>query len=209
MRYSSEHKAGTHSRIARNASHVLRDKGLNGIGIVGLMKAAGLTRGGFYSHFGSREALVVEALEYALAETASEWRRYRQSPDGLDLLVAAYFSQEHRDNPASGCPLPAVSADVPRSGKKVRRTFTQSLDKLLDALAGVIAAEPNEETRVLAAGVMATMVGSLILARACDDRELSASMLDGGKRLVRSVAARPRDLDKTNQSTPRQQRRAL
>ena len=205
MRYSSEHKAETRSRIVRNASRVLRDKGLNGIGIVGLMKAAGLTRGGFYAHFKSREALVAEAVAHALAETASEWRRCGQSPDGLDHLVAAYFTQEHRDNPASGCPLPAVSADVARSGKKVRRAFTQSLDKLLDALAELIAAEPNEETRVLAAGVMATMVGSLILARACDDRELSAFMLDGGKRLVRSVAGRPRDLD-DNRSTPRQQR---
>jgi TetR/AcrR family transcriptional regulator, transcriptional repressor for nem operon len=206
MRYSIEHKAGTHSRIVQNASRVLRDKGLNGIGIVGLMKAAGLTRGGFYSHFGSREALVGEAVAYALAQTACEWRRYGRSSDGLDLLVAAYFSQEHRDNSASGCPLPAVSADVARSGRKVRRTFTQSLDKLLDALAELIAAEPNEETRLLAAGVMATMVGSLILARACDDRDLSASMLDGGKRVVRSVAGRARDLNKANRSTPRKQR---
>jgi TetR/AcrR family transcriptional regulator, transcriptional repressor for nem operon len=205
MRYSSEHKAETRSRIVRNASRVLRDNGLNGIGIVGLMKAAGLTRGGSYAHFKSREALVAEAVAQALAETASEWRRYGQSSDGLDRLVAAYFTQEHKGNPASGCPLPAVSADVARSGKKVRRTFTQSLDKLRDALTELIAAEPNEETRVLAAGVMATMVGSLILARACDDRELAASMLEGGKRVVRSVAGRNQDLD-NNRSTPRPQR---
>jgi hypothetical protein len=92
--------------------------------------------------------------------------------------------------------LPAVSADVARSGKKVRRTFTQSLDELLDALATHIPDAPNAEARLLAAGVMATMVGSLILTRACDDRELSGSMLDGGKCVVRSVAGRtagPRD----------------
>ena len=180
----------------RNASHALRDNGLNGIGIVGLMKSAGLTRGGFYSHFKSREALVAEAVAYAMAQTASEWRHYARPPGGLDLLVAAYLRQEHRDNPARGCPLPAVSADVARSGKKVRRTFTQSLDELLDALATHIPDAPNAEARLLAAGVMATMVGSLILTRACDDRELSGSMLDGGKCVVRSVAGRtagPRD----------------
>jgi TetR/AcrR family transcriptional repressor of nem operon len=96
MRYSSEHKTETRSRIVRNASRVLRDNGLNGIGIVGLMKAAGLTRGGFYAHFKSREALVAEAVAQALAETASEWRRYGQSSDGLDRLVAAYFTRSTR-----------------------------------------------------------------------------------------------------------------
>jgi TetR/AcrR family transcriptional regulator, transcriptional repressor for nem operon len=209
MRYSREHKAGTRSRIVRNASHVLRDKGLNGTGIVGLMKSAGLTRGGFYSHFRSREALVAEAVAYALAQTASEWRRYAGPSGGLDLLVASYLRQEHRDNPARGCPLPAVSADVARSGKKVRRTFTQSLDELLDALVTHIPDEPNEEARLLAAGVMATMVGSLILARACDDSELSSSMLDGGKRVVRSVAGGRPDLDKANRPTPRHERCGL
>jgi TetR/AcrR family transcriptional regulator, transcriptional repressor for nem operon len=194
MRYSREHKAGTRSRIVRNASHALRRRGLNGIGIVGLMKSAGLTRGGFYAHFKSRDALVAEAVAFAMAQTASEWRRYARpspAPGGLDSLVAAYLRQEHRDNPARGCPLPAVSTDVARSGEKVRRSFTQSLDEMLDALAAHIPDEPNAEARLLAAGVMATMVGSLILARASDDRELSASMLEAGKRVVRAVAGRP------------------
>jgi TetR/AcrR family transcriptional repressor of nem operon len=191
MRYSREHKAGTRSRIVRNASHALRHRGLNGIGIVGLMKSAGLTRGGFYSHFKSREALVAEAIAFAMAQTASEWRRYATASGGLDPLVAAYLRQEHRDNPSRGCPLPAVSADVARSGEKVRRTFTKSLHELLDALAAHIPDEPNAEARLLAAGVMATMVGSLILARACDDRELSASVLEAGKRVVGSVGSRP------------------
>jgi len=71
MRYSSEHKAGTRNRIVQNASHALRRRGLNGIGIVGLMKTAGLTRGGFYSHFKSREALVAEAVACAMGQTAS------------------------------------------------------------------------------------------------------------------------------------------
>jgi TetR/AcrR family transcriptional regulator, transcriptional repressor for nem operon len=194
MRYSREHKTGTRNRIVQNASHALRRRGLNGIGIVGLMKTAGLTRGGFYSHFKSREALVAEAVAYAMGQTASEWRRYAGpsiASDGLEPLVAAYLRREHRDNPARGCPLPAVSADVARSGEKVRRTFTQSLDEMLDALAAHIPDRPNAEARQLAAGVMATMVGSLILARACDDVELSTSMLEAGKRVVRSVVGRP------------------
>jgi TetR/AcrR family transcriptional repressor of nem operon len=194
MRYSREHKAGTRNRIVQNASHALRRRGLNGIGIVGLMKTAGLTRGGFYSHFKSREALVAEAVAYAMGQTASEWRRYAgpsTASDGLEPLVAAYLRREHRDNPARGCPLPAVSADIARSGGKVRRTFTQSPDEMLDGLAAHIPDRPNAEARRLAAGVMATMVGSLILARACDDVELSTSMLEAGKRVVRSVVGRP------------------
>jgi TetR/AcrR family transcriptional repressor of nem operon len=114
-------------------------------------------------------------------------------------LLAAYLRQEHRDNPGRGCPLPAVSADVARSGEKVRRSFTQSLDEMLDVLATHIPDRPNAEARLLAAGVMATMVGSLILARACDDGELSASMLEAGKRVVRSIAGRPAET-RQNQS---------
>ena len=146
MRYSREHKAGTRNRIVQNASHALRRRGLNGIGIVGLMKTAGLTRGGFYSHFKSREALVAEAVAYAMGQTASEWRRYAgpsTASDGLEPLVAAYLRREHRDNPARGCPLPAVSADIARSGEKVRRTFTQSPDEMLDALAAHIPDRPR------------------------------------------------------------------
>lgn len=209
MRYSKEHKAGTRNRIVQNASRALRRTGLNGIGVVGLMKSAGLTQGGFYSYFKSREALVAEAIQYAMSQTASGWRRrYAGSTaaDGLDSLVAAYLAREHRDNPAEGCPLPAVSADVARSGGKVRRTFTQSLDEMIDALAEHVPDEPNVEPRVLAAGVMATMVGSLILARACDDHKLSALLLEAGKNVVRSAAGRLAGPRQSRPSTTRLQR---
>lgn len=202
MRYSKEHKAGTRNRIVQNASRALRRTGLKGIGIVGLMKSAGLTQGGFYSYFKSREALVAEAVQYAMSQTASDWRRYTgpTASDGLDSLVTAYLAREHRDNPAEGCPLPAVSADVARSGGKVRRTFTQSLDEMIDALSKYVPDEPTVDPRLLAAGVMATMVGSLILARACDDRKLSASLLEAGKHVVRSAAGRLAGPDKADQA---------
>jgi len=177
----------THNRIVRNASGALRARGLNGVGIVGLMKSAGLTRGGFYSHFRSREALVAEAIAYAMAQTASEWRASTAS-GGLDSLAASYLRQEHRDNPARGCPLPSVSADVARPGPKVLRTFTQCLSELLDVLAAQFPNEPNSHARRLGAGVMATMVGSLVLARACDDDELSNAMLEAGKQVIQSIA---------------------
>jgi len=179
---------------------MLRDKGLNGIGIEGLMKAAGLTRGGFYVHFPSREALVAEAVAYAMAQATSEW----QSAAGINALTNAYLRQEHRDNPARGCPLPALSADVARSGSKVRRVFTAALNERLGILASQISKEPSSETRRLAAGVMATMVGSVILARACDDAEMSNALLDGGRDVIRSVAAlnkpasQPRDTKNVN-----------
>ena len=87
-RDTPELKSGTRNRVAPNASRALRLRALNGIGIVGLMKTAGPTRGGFYSHFKSREALVAEAVAYAMGQTASEWRRYAgpsTASDGLDL----------------------------------------------------------------------------------------------------------------------------
>src|ERR671934_3165302 len=106
MRYSREHKQETHDRIVRKASVRLREKGAHGIGVADLMKEAGLTHGGFYAHFDSREALVIEAFNYAMDRATERWRKVTAdvAPEKrLATVVDGYLTAAHRDDPGQGC----------------------------------------------------------------------------------------------------------
>src|ERR1700722_10090914 len=111
MRYSREHKQETHARIVKKASVRLREKGAHGIGVADLMKEAGLTHGGFYAHFDSREALVIEAFAYAMDRSTDRWRKLadRTPPDQrLAAIVASSLPPAHRDAPGRGCAIPTL-----------------------------------------------------------------------------------------------------
>src|ERR1700759_3257928 len=115
MRYSKEHKQETHDRIVRKASVRLREKGAHGIGVADLMKEAGLTHGGFYAHFDSREALVIEAMEYMMGRSPERWRKLGEQapPDKrLSTIVDAYLTAAHRDDPGHGCAVPTLGAEM-------------------------------------------------------------------------------------------------
>src|SRR5580693_1334986 len=102
MRYSREHKLETHARIVRKASVRLREKGAHGIGVADLMKDAGLTHGGFYAHFDSREALLIEAFSHAMDRGTERWRKLAETTpleQRLKAIVEAYLTPEHRDDP--------------------------------------------------------------------------------------------------------------
>src|SRR5512142_2796677 len=117
MRYSKEHKVQTHARIVKRASVKLREKGAHGIGVADLMKEAGLTHGGFYAHFDSREALVIEAFGYAMDRSMEHWRKLTDevSPDNrLGRVADAYVSAVHRDKRGNGCSFPALGAEIAR-----------------------------------------------------------------------------------------------
>src|ERR1700761_2042304 len=111
MRYSKEHKQETHERIVKRAAVRLREKGAHGIGVADLMKEAGLTHGGFYAHFDSREALVIEAMEYIMERSTERWRKLgEQTPPEkrLATIVDSYLNSAHRDDPGHGCAVPTL-----------------------------------------------------------------------------------------------------
>src|SRR5215831_17236943 len=117
MRYSKEHKQETHDRIVRKASVRLREKGAHGIGVADLMKEAGLTHGGFYAHFDSREALVIEALTYAAGRSRDSWRKIAEQTSQdkrMALIVDTYLNTAHRDDPGHGCAIASLGADMAR-----------------------------------------------------------------------------------------------
>src|SRR4029453_9649320 len=115
MRYSKEHKQETHARIVKKASGRLREKGGHGIGLADLMKEAGLTHGGFYAHFDSREALVIEAFAYAMDRSIEHWRKTAEGtvPEKrFATIVDSYLSTTHRDDPGRGCAVPTLAAEI-------------------------------------------------------------------------------------------------
>ena len=124
MRYPKDHGQQTRKRIVENASYGLRQNGADGLSVVDLMKLADLTHGSFYAYFESRDALVVEALALAMDRTVAHWLDLTQgmpAEKGFDAVVEAYLSPRHRNNPARGCALPALAADIGRSGPEARR----------------------------------------------------------------------------------------
>src|ERR1700687_121677 len=118
MRYSREHKLATHARIVKKASVRLRERGAHGIGVADLMKDAGLTHGGFYAHFDSREALVIEAFAHAMDRGTERWRKLAEQtpPDKrLAAIVDSYLTTVHRDDPGTGCGISPLGARKDRA----------------------------------------------------------------------------------------------
>ncbi len=148
MRYSKEHKQETHARIVKKASVRLREKGAHGIGVADLMKEAGLTHGGFYAHFDSREALVIEAFGYAMDRAAEHWRNMAAEipPEKrLSTIVESYVSAAHRDDPGRGCAVPTLGAEIARESAKTRKAFAAKLDQMIDLVADQIPGRAEED----------------------------------------------------------------
>lgn len=192
MRYSKDHGRQTRRRIVENASYGLRQNGVDGLSVADLMKLADLTHGSFYAYFESRDALVLEALALAMDRTVAHWLGLTHgvtAEKGFDALVESYLSPRHRNDPARGCALPSLATDIGRSGPEARRTLAGGLRKMIDILARLIPTRPSADVRLAAAGAIATMVGSIVLARAVGDKSLSDTLLTAGRQALRHQTA--------------------
>ena len=192
MRYSKDHKLETHARIVKKASVRLREKGAHGIGVADLMKDAGLTHGGFYAHFDSREALVIEAFAYAMDRSTERWRKLaEQTPPEkrLAAIVESYLTPVHRDDPGHGCAIPALSAEIARESPKTRKAFAAKLEQMIDMIAAQMPDVPRKTARKQAMASLATMMGTLVLARVAGSGELSDDILGAGREAVLDRAA--------------------
>jgi TetR/AcrR family transcriptional regulator, transcriptional repressor for nem operon len=184
MRYSREHKLETHARIVKKASVRLREKGAHGVGVADLMKEAGLTHGGFYAHFDSREALVIEAFADAMDRSTERWRKVGEQtpPDKrLATIVDAYLTPVHRDDPGHGCAVPTLGAEIARESPKTRKAFAAKLEQMIDMLAEQIPDLPRKAARKQAMATIATMMGTLVMARVAGNSEFSDEILNAGR----------------------------
>src|SRR4051812_33454911 len=180
MRYDTEHKARTRERILEEAAKAIRASGPEGVSVGGLMKKAGLTHGGFYAHFGSKDDLVAEAIGHMFGGPYTNFAALTEGKPPAEALAAYvdfYLSARHRDARDRGCPLPALSGDVARMPEDARARFAEGAEGLRRAVAGLLLAMGKEEPEALAGSAIAEMVGAIALARAVGDRTRSDEIL--------------------------------
>ena len=192
MRYSKDHKAETHERIVKSASVRLREGGVASIGVADLMKEAGLTHGGFYAHFASRDALIDEAFVHPMDIAVRRWRkRADNAPKGkaLAAIVTGYLTAQHRDDVGNGCALPALGAEVSRTSPKTRKAIAARIEQMVDTIAETMPAQTPKAARREAMGALATMMGTLILARMAGTGEFSDEVLTAGRQFVLNAEA--------------------
>ncbi|WP_454629342.1 TetR/AcrR family transcriptional regulator [Bradyrhizobium cenepequi] len=192
MRYSKEHKAETHERIVKQASVRLRERGAHGIGVADLMKEVGLTHGGFYAHFDSREALVIEAFAYAMDRANERWRKIAEEtpPEKrLATIIDSYLTPTHRDDPGRGCVVPSLGAEIARESPKTRKAFAARLERMIDMIADQILDVPPKTARKQAMATLATMMGTVVMARIAGNGEFSDEILAAGREAVLPRAA--------------------
>lgn len=188
MRYSEDHKAKTHQRIIDEAALRFRRDGIGATGLQPLMKALGLTHGGFYAHFKSKDDLVETALRHAAEElTATSEALAKDAEEPLTRFIASYLSSAHRANPGAGCPLPTMSAELGQRGEASEIT-----DALIrDRLALIEENLPGDDAAEQSVLLLSAMVGALLLSRSVKDPELSDRLLKTTRRrLIEQVQGR-------------------
>jgi TetR/AcrR family transcriptional repressor of nem operon len=179
VRYSNEHKAETKARVLKEAAREIRAKGPDGVGVAGVMARAGLTHGGFYAHFASKDALVAEAIG-TMFEGA---RRRVVQLDGDDPQAALrayvdfYLSPEHRDSREHGCPIPALSGDFARAELPVQERFGAGVAGLTGRLSAVLGRIGLPDPEGEATALMAQLVGAVALARGVGEGAQSDAIL--------------------------------
>jgi TetR/AcrR family transcriptional regulator, transcriptional repressor for nem operon len=176
--HSQAEKAESHDRIVQAAAARFREHGVGGIGVADLMRDAGLTHGGFYRHFASRDELVAEAIERALSEGAravAELANVEDRP--LEALVDAYLSTAHRDALATSCAVTTLAADVARCNQRARSAYTRQVKAYLRLLGSLISDNTQRARRRKALAALSMLVGAVSMARAVNDDELSRETL--------------------------------
>jgi TetR/AcrR family transcriptional repressor of nem operon len=179
MRKSREEAAQTRKRIVTAAAREFRKNGIVATGLNDLMKAAGLTHGGFYKHFESKDQLVTEACAEAV-EKIIEF--LTNAAAGGTPAAEAYLSTGHRDNPSAGCPLCAIGSELGRNDEKTRAVATEGFLKLVDIMAGQFGKAKRADARRKALAAVSTMIGALTMSRMVTDPELSAEILREAKK---------------------------
>ncbi len=180
MKVTREQAAENRERIVETAARLFRERGFEGIGVADLMGAAGLTHGGFYGHFASKEDLMAEACERALMHSGERWHQRAESDPGdpIGALARGYLTAKHRDNPGSGCLIAAVGSDAARHGPGVRHAITEWLRFSFDFVARWMPGRSAAARRRNAITAYASWVGAMVLARAVDDKAFSQEILD-------------------------------
>ena len=190
MNQKTKQKQKSREAISTSAAALLRQRGIKASSVMDVMKGAGLTVGGFYNHFASKEELFVETLRNA---SSANWDHLLKSARGDSprsrtlSVIRQYLSSKHRDNKETGCLLPSAAPEVAREGEPYRSALKKELSGLVSSLADML--DGGVESREKALGLIALMYGALSLSRAVADTRLSNEFLRAGKKLAEEVLA--------------------
>jgi TetR/AcrR family transcriptional repressor of nem operon len=190
MGHSQLEKQRTHARIVEIAAKRLREEGLEGVGVADLMKEAGLTVGGFYKHFASRDELVAEAMRVAF----TSWENKLEA-NGIDVaevpledMASSYLSTRHRDNPGDGCAFTSLTGDLARSDPKTRDIATRQIKRNIELMTGRMSKDDRSLARQRAILAMCAMAGAVGFSRIVDDEALSEEILNAVRALLTASA---------------------
>jgi TetR/AcrR family transcriptional repressor of nem operon len=194
MRVSKEKAAQNRQHILTAAARLFREHGIHATGVDSITKDAGLTHGGLYSQFGSKEAIAAEAVRFAATRSRRVWQQVAERKKGnkaFRSIVEGYLSREHRDSPGQGCVVASLGADIARQSRSVREAFTKELEDVFEFLARLMPGDDPSRRYEDAIIAFAGMAGALILARAVNDETLSERILQTtAKRVIHRANVR-------------------
>lgn len=180
MRKSRKESAETREKIVKAASQEFRRNGIEGTGLSELMATAGLTHGGFYNHFESKEQVVKESIAFGIDSMMESWRKtlLSEGPNkGLPTVISEYLSPALREDVAGGCPFAALATEMARSGDSVRQTTTEGFSKMIDLIASELPSSSRAAARKEALWMFSSMIGAVVMSRVVTDPALSDSIL--------------------------------
>ena len=189
MRYDDNHKERTRARVLAEAAAAIRSKGAERVGVAEVMAGAGLTHGGFYAHFKSKDDLVAQAITHMFEVSYARFLSHtegREPAAALSNYIDAYLATSHRDDRSHGCPIAALSGDLPNMPELARARFTDGTERLVTGLAKLLKQLGAKNAEALAWSAMAEMAGALALSRTVSDPDRSTQILRNSRAMVRS-----------------------
>jgi len=189
MRYDTNHKERTRARVLAQAAAEVRTKGVERVSVARVMAGAGLTHGGFYAHFGSKDDMIAQAITHmfddAYAKFLSDTERHEPA-DGLARYVDGYLCESHRVDRAHGCPFAALASDLPNMPEVARARFTDGLERLVAGIAKLLRNLGLKNADAVAWSALAEMTGALVLSRAVSSARRAARILQSSRATVRA-----------------------
>ncbi|TGQ71615.1 MAG: TetR/AcrR family transcriptional regulator [Mesorhizobium sp.] len=196
MRVSRAQAEANREAVINAASQLFREHGFDGIGLKDLMKGAGLTQGGFYKQFGSKDDLAAQASRRAMEHATRRWSTVAAaSPDPLEAVIGLYLSPGHREEKSDGCPLVALGSDAARQSEEVRVPFQDGIAAHLEILEELMPAAEGTGSHQRAMAMLSLMVGAVTISRILRDEEMSLHFLNAAAGEVRRIAASPEQLE--------------
>ena len=188
MRYDIEHKQRTHEKIVREAAKAIRQQGPDKVGIASLMARLGLTQGGFYAHFKSKNVLIAEAITHIFDERYEVFQNFLKDADpaeGLARYIDYYLSTHHRDQRDKGCPAVALNSDLARMPAVAKKRFEAGMQRMTESLADIMKKLNKSHPHALATSILSEMIGAMVIARAVSNTDFAEQILDTARANVK------------------------